>query len=648
MKDNLLSINSEIIFVDFFDTLVHRTIYPEHTKKIWAKQLQEYHNDLYLLRNTIEGKLCELNQIDHGALDFHYDDMCYELYSQLNPEIDFEAFKVELSTCEIEIEKNIQFPNYALIKQLRGIKKQKKIAIYCVSDFYFTKEMMWELIKHHGFDDFIDDLFVSAEYRVTKSSGLLYPRVIQTLGIQDKEIIMIGDNIHSDVKMAKQNGLKAIHCDSSNHHAFYKSINTATNAKDHIASILGHIELFKDFLFPEILLSLYLFMTKLHGYIEKEQLKNIYFLSREGEFLKKLYDKYIEYHPHSLEVKTYYCYVSRKSTFMPSLDAFQDESFERLFRQYRNISIYEFLISCGFLDIEIETIASSFSNINFNTRLDDLSTSSEFQSLKKSILFGDIFNKKRIDQKLNFTNYLKSIDFFETTPLLIDVGWKGTIQDNISATFKDHDIIGCYLGLTDFASASIKNKKIGLLFEPEHCFNISHQQSIFNECRALFEVFLGASHGSTVQYDDDGKPSVENNKQELELFKSKIFPLQAEAFELFDFLCKHMYNHQFTDEELTDEISERYAFFVFNPTKKQVDFFSSLTHYENFGVCEYSTFADHSKNNNYINITNFLKFVKSPKSYMKGAWWKGAKFKTDGLSIFAPIYQAYRMKKLGL
>jgi HAD superfamily hydrolase (TIGR01549 family) len=635
----------KIIFVDFFDTLVHRTIYPENTKKIWAKDLKHYSSNLYQIRNQIESKLCEANYDKCGALDFNYDDMCSEIHTSMRLSENIYKFSSELKKTELDIEKKVQYINHKLVNELREYKKNSQIKIYCVSDFYFTKDMMWELVKHHGFDDFLDDLFVSAEFRVTKSSGLLYQKVLNQLEIKSNDVLMIGDNLHSDIKMAKQNNIETHHIDSSKHHNFYQNMSQSSSIEKSMDMILKKINGFDKLIFPEVLLSMYLFMDKLFKYSKNEKISNIYFLAREGEFLKKLFDIYMNSNG-SDEFKTYYCYVSRKSTFMPSLSHIEDEKFERLFRQYINISTYEFLISCGFSNEKIKDIEAFIPHIDIYKKTEDFSNSVEFATLKNSKQFCEIFNEQNDEQKRNFTNYLASINFFDSTPLLVDVGWKGTIQDNISAMLDEALIKGAYLGLTDFASISAKNKKVGLFFEPNNCFDMARLNSAFNEVRALYEVFLGASHGSTLSYDNTFNPVLDDNSEELDIFQNYIKPIQDEALVVFESLCKHMYGISYNEDEIFQYIGKKYANFVFNPSTKQVDFFVSLKHYENFGVCEYSTFGLNQNIRLKERVFNFYKFIRRPKQYLGGAWWKGAKLKNDGLNLLSPLYYKYRMKKI--
>jgi hypothetical protein len=381
-------------------------------------------------------------------------------------------------------------------------------------------------------------------------------------------------------------------------------------------------------------------MDKLFKYSKHEKITNIYFLAREGEFLKKMFDIYVKYND-SNDFKTYYCYVSRKSTFMPSLNHLKKENFERLFRQYVNISVYEFLVSCGFSSAQIKNVEDCVSNIDIYKKTEEFPKSIEFATLKNSEKFCEIFNKQNDEQKINFRKYLTSIEFFDSIPLLVYVGWKGTIQDNISAMLNEITIKGAYLGLTDFASTSKTNQKVGLLFEPHNCFDVQSINSSFNEVRALYEVLLGASHGSTLNYDNDSKAVLDDNSEELALFQNYIKPFQDEALVVFEGLCKHMYGISYNEDEIVQYIGKKYANFVFNPSKEQVDFFASLKHYENFGVCEYSVFCEKERSR----LNSLFSFLKDPKKYVRSAWWPGARFVQDNLGFLLPFYLSYRLNK---
>ncbi len=80
-----------------------------------------------------------------------------------------------------------------------------------ISDMYLPLEIITRLVMNYYPKLTLATSFSSAEVGLTKSSGLLYDFVLQTLNKQRHEICHLGDNIKSDVQMAKARGLSALH-----------------------------------------------------------------------------------------------------------------------------------------------------------------------------------------------------------------------------------------------------------------------------------------------------------------------------------------------------------------------------------------------------------------------------------------------------
>lgn len=634
----LEKINSKIIFIDFFDTLVFRSTYPENTKMMWAKEMGFLSEKLYEIRRGVEKELCEETYEKYGSREFKYRDMCDRIYSKISSNISLEEFYNLAQKIELRIEKKVQYINTTLIKELKEYRSKKSnIKIYCVSDFYFDKNMMLDLIYFHSLNSIIDDIFVSSDFLQTKSSGQLYQIVLQSVNAKPSDVVMIGDNIHSDIVMANKNGIKSLQVNSNKQYDYYEKMkqnNILTLAQ--FECILHKIPECKEFIFPEILFALYLFISQLSDIALKKNIKKIFFIAREGEFLKKIFDIYIRNSKYE-NIASFYLCASRKSTFMPSLTELKNETFERLFRQYNKMSIKEFLLNCSFTEKDIIKAKSFFSNLDFESKIDNFSNSYEFNTLKESENFHHLFNKINKKCKENFLVYLDSIGFLSNSSLLVDVGWKGTIQDNIACLLKDKMIEGVYLGLVDFGSISENNQKSGILFNPNNCFDVKYKNSIFNESRCLYELFLEASHGSTIGYV--GKdPIFEINKEEEQNFNNYILPMQKEGLKTWEKICKFLYPYHDQDKYLFDIISYKYLSFVLNPNNKQINFFISLKHYENFGEFGFTTFTN-KKSNIAKNIFNFFRYRKK---YLGNAWWRAAKLKQDNLNCILYIYRCYK------
>ncbi len=183
--------------------------------------------------------------------------------------------------------------------------------------------------------------------------------------------------------------------------------------------------------YQEIAFTLYYFISHLYFELVAKGIKDIFLFSREGEFLKKLLDTYLEVN-NIKTIKTHYLIVSRKSTFITSLQPLENETFETLFRQYRKMSIINFLKSLNFQENEINRIDNSLKkDLNFTEN--DLPTSESFKFLLSNSDFCTIYENKRTEQKENLKNYIKSFGVHVEQDGLatVDVGWKGTIQDHI-------------------------------------------------------------------------------------------------------------------------------------------------------------------------------------------------------------------------
>lgn len=111
-------------------------------------------------------------------------------------------------------------------------------------------------------------------------------------------------------------------------------------AKREVSGILGY----SNYCFL-----LYLYAERLYKELIREEIQDIYFLSREGEFLKKVFDLYLE-KIKDKSIHTHYLYVSRKATYPASLKPLGVEQFA-LLRRYPQLSVSDFLENTGMASI---------------------------------------------------------------------------------------------------------------------------------------------------------------------------------------------------------------------------------------------------------------------------------------------------------
>lgn len=90
-----------------------------------------------------------------------------------------------------------------------AVSMGKRIAF--VSDIYYSTKQVRALLDGAGFDRVPSQVFTSCDEGLLKHSGTLYPHVLQALRVDAAQVLHIGDNLHSDVEMARQSGLHALH-----------------------------------------------------------------------------------------------------------------------------------------------------------------------------------------------------------------------------------------------------------------------------------------------------------------------------------------------------------------------------------------------------------------------------------------------------
>ena len=656
--------NIKIVFFDIFDTIFLRTVHPEYVKKLWAKKIQmtlginASSEHLYTIRNQIEGEICEKNRADGFDLEFKFEDFCEQFYDEITDnrkygvrDTPYEFFIQICEEAELDVEKSVQRIDEDFLVFASFLKEQN-ILMYCLSDFYLSRRMLLDLFQRHGIAHFFTDIFVSSEYLLTKRTGRLYDKVISEMNVPFKNVLMVGDNEHSDYEVPRSKQVYSYLISRDVTRAFYhKHMKESLSTKAIERKIEDIIQKFLDetkLPFAQIALSLYAFIECLYKRFNQEKVENIFFLAREGEYLKELFDLYQAIH-NMQPINAHYLLVSRKSTFLPSLQKLPDEKFDTLFRQYRNISINEFLLSLNFSESQIKEVSTEL-DFDFSLKSDDLPTDVIFAKLLENKIFETIYEQNRREQYNNFIQYVNSfgVNLKEEGLHLIDVGWKGTIQDHISVMIEDISVYGYYLGLVDIGAAHSNSHKEGILFSRMPTKSIFFD--VYNENRALFEVILGASHGSAACYErengDGIRVVVGQEPLERELYENVVRPMQNQLTRLFITIAETMNKTHYNYDDLKGFYARNHARMVLFPNEQQLCFFESLYHFENFGLYEFSKFNRSQKIKVIEQFMNFMILLRNPGKVLSKGFWGPLTLKNEGLGMFAKLYGIYRYLRI--
>ncbi len=660
----------KFVLFDIFDTIVSRKVQPEYVKKIWANQLIKFFKleldatNLYNLRNKIEIDLGNENLTLGNDCEITYESIIKRLYDSLNIVIPYKNFLKGCEQIEINIESKVLVLNDDIMKEIIKLKKEGK-KINCVSDMYLSKKMLEEIFENLGIKNKFDNIFVSCEYLKNKKTGKLYDIVLKKLNAKPEECIMVGDNYHSDYEIPKQKGIKSVHLNRSENYEFYEHY-LNTHSPKVVYDNIDNLAKINNDNFEHSIFSLYNFIEKLYFELLSKNAKEVFFLSREGEYLKKLFDFYCD-NIYGEKINSHYLYVSRKATYLPSLKQIEDEDFSSLLNQYSYITIVEFLKSLNFEKEEIKQIIDSYkkdcnllldkfiSDKSYKKQLENIITedvnkkipnfikSGSLKVLKNNELFKKIYEKNRTEQKSNFIEYIKQ----KTKNKLIyvvDIGWNGSIQNNIQNILGDfYTIEGFYFGMNR-RNKKEKIKKYGLMFttEPKN-----KEFDLYNQNRSLYEIILGASHGSANKYTRKNKEievSLFSMKEEKNIYDKIIKPLQDRMFETYKQIVLLLANGYYDNYKIYKIFNKIQYNMLFRPNKEQLNFFNKIYHYENFGVFEFTEFNVKNKISLKRYIKENLKFILKYDSFFDDSFWPVLKLKN--LRLFIPYFIYTTSKKI--
>lgn len=640
MTINELTISEHIeyVFTDFFDTIVSRKCHPEEIKRKWCKRTIEYlglnisTEVLAKLRVDIEAELCSVTMEVTGEQEFRYSDLLERLIRLLGVhETRINETKCFLYNLELEIEIKYQFLNADVITFL---KKQEKLGkkIIIISDFYGPTTFLEDLIKHHNIKWLFSDIFVSSDLLLTKRNGTLYKHVLNCLSVDANKVFMIGDNYHSDIESAKINNISSFHV-KRNFDFYKRSIFDDKNIKQ-IKSEYYKVLDQEEQSFSWMAVPIYIFIVGLYKKLKQNNASNVVFLAREGEFLKELFDIYLA-NINDNTIKTCYMYASRRGTYLPSLFELNSNTFNKITHQYPESSIQSLLDSLSLTE-HIDYLKSELQYIDFDKQHFNIKSSEDFKRLMSSKCFRYIFLKESQERRLYLNDYLNNLIGKNENIHLVDVGWKGSIQDNIHLA-TGRKAYGYYCGLLPNAYTSENCIKSGILFEYLNGKCIGYPE--YNEFRASFEVFCAASHGSLIKYKaspDFGE--LENNKYELELYTNNIRPIQKNLITIIENLFNLNWRYSISNKEINDTITSYYFKRMMLPTNNELLEFSQYKHYENFGTFDFSIFNA----KRYTRIQYLKQLIKNPRLTIGKEWWKPLAFNIQGLPFL--IYPYYMIK----
>lgn len=518
----------KVVAFDFFDTLVHRNIHPEAIIYEWARKVSVELNFLFDAKLIYDVRKASEKEIKKTVEEATYEELTTSIYQSLNRisavGLSCQAFYKMSKDIELKAELKAIYVNQDILPLIRDLNT-KKIKLIIISDFYFEKDLFLKVLREFDLENYFSQVYVSSEIGKRKSTGNLYKEVLNLQKVSPEEMLMIGDNLNSDYKIPKSMGIQTYRVPFEIKNRIYRK-------RQDVSNEIRKVCLFdRSKPFNGYSAELYIFVERLYKRLIINKVDTISFCSREGQFLKKIFDMYQESLLVPKRIKTHYFYISRKASLIAALKPLDKESFHSIFRQYNQLILKDFLKSIAFTNTEINIICQD-TGLDFNSIIEPVNSKTDsFKILTTNAKFKEMYDRKRKVQSGLLKSYIESL-VGENNQIftIVDIGWKGSIQNNLVQLFENSEIKiqGYYFGLI-LPNEEVADNKVGIVFS-----NYPQKSKYFRVLKKnymIYERIFVADHGSVEGYSFDKNnavvPLLSKEKGELALF-NYVKPFQKE------------------------------------------------------------------------------------------------------------------------
>lgn len=441
---------------------------------------------------------------------------------------------------EIEVESSLLYAN-PLMQKLINEAAAKKTPIRYLSDMYFPSAVIGDWLEKCQFPKF--PVTVSCEAGSSKSSGELYPKLLEKEGWAAKSTHHIGDNAQADVTSAQKNGLQAFRFrDRKEEQTFFDQVvspfdwqndltvsltiglarkfrRTQDTAKSEttigLASQIGY-EIVGPLLFG--------YALWLRRQAVSQKLKSLFFLARDGFWLEKVFalleEKWSPVCGHS------YVALSRESVMLAAKPKNQEQWLETCLATEANLTAEVVLKRAGLANSLPAKAAmkESFQSENpilvgANARWLDDQAKSKLQKIL-------VANKKEASKKQEeisglLNDYLSQQGYDPKHSALVDIGWAGTIPRLLRAALSGNAdpamfFFGSYLNPAQAQRQGFKLNawyfEEGGIPLPPAVDGFPSRSQLINPVRNLLEMMVSSTEGKSTGFKRSANGKVERTQ----------------------------------------------------------------------------------------------------------------------------------------
>jgi FMN phosphatase YigB (HAD superfamily) len=477
--DAIEHLDADLVTFDLWDTLIKRTRPADAAKVASARRLWlELGSPRWNVWELFEARVDAERELAVGAHDEEY-----EIHRVVERWLDLLGIEAQnrvalvTSLVDAEITDEIAgtVPVAAMATVVARLRAQqlpgRSLAV--LSDFYIGADGLSKLLDHHGLNLHPDDIHVSCELGASKRLGTAFGAVEALYGVEPDRHVHIGDHPIADAQRALENGTRAVlfQHDEFDSHPAPGSLTRGwyTGAVRSLEGDLMQLARVRNFAFSSTtaeqrafaagVISSVLSVAHVAGVIEQAAqvgVEKVYYVSREGSFLRRVHEAVGSIITGGDAPQPRHLEVSRRSTFGPSLRTLDPSDLMRMWRQYSNQSPRGFLVSLG-LDADDYADDLRRFGLGIEEVLVDVSRNERLGEF-----LADRTVSKRVMDSLDqnralLAAYLEDRGVGDAPTVVADIGWRGTIQDNLCHVLPDVEFHGVYLGLFPYLNPQPAN-----------------------------------------------------------------------------------------------------------------------------------------------------------------------------------------------
>ncbi|MEM3432970.1 MAG: rhamnan synthesis F family protein [Candidatus Methanomethyliaceae archaeon] len=511
----------KVVSFDVFDTLLLR---PFASPEMVFSYLEECAvSQMGIDRYQEKRKQAEL--VARESKDFKGDVKISEIYAAFakltgcNSDISKRLMELEIAT-----ECKIIRPRDQVVELAREVKAQGKRVIL-VSDTYFENRQLENILYANGIN-FYDKLYVSSELGKRKDRGDLWDYVLESEKIDKSELLHIGDNEVSDIQLLGDKGFRhPVHVmkpsvmfrQTALGHMLYEETKPWRGwREDLLYGMIANkcctcpapqsLHMSKPRLDDPFLLGyvvfgpiVFSFLTWLIRVALEDGVKDLKFITREGYFLSKAYDTFLNHKSFKAVAKDFpkgsYFICSRRAVVFAALRTEQDIN-NLLERHFNNTLRYFFTKR-----LQVENITAIEKRLGKETLDSLIILPRDYDKVYRYIVqVFDILVQQAERERDALLRYCREQGLKPSIKVgLVDLGYSGTIQKTLSSLL-NAPLVGYYF-VTDEGARSLRER--GLMSRA--CFGeyVSYRipNNPFKEYSLTLEAVFTGPSGQLIKFE---------------------------------------------------------------------------------------------------------------------------------------------------